>query len=113
MREKPVILDNTKVWECPNPDCNVTDATNEARPHTRMHQCRGLGGLVAPLVIKAMADRGEAVVTPVVREDYVGNEKGLTYDEEGRPIMAVVTEYADGSNDVAMYAPTATVDGER
>ena len=29
-------------------------------------------------------------------------------DENGRPIMAVRTEYADGHTDMAVLAPTAT-----
>lgn len=108
------ILNARKEWACPN--CGAADVTNEARPHTRMHTCAGLGGLTAPLVErKALVAKGAPGETPVrvstvVREDYVGDEKGLTYDQEGRPVMAVVTEYADGSNDVAMYAPVVRVE---
>jgi hypothetical protein len=52
-------------------------------------------------------------VRPVVREDYEGKEHGLTRDEQGRPIMAAVTEYPDGSNDVAVFAPAVLVDARR
>jgi hypothetical protein len=44
-------------------------------------------------------------VEAVEREDYVGGED-VQYDDDGRPIMAVVTTRDEG-NDVAVYAPTA------
>ncbi len=100
------ILNPRKEWDCPN--CDAEDVTFEARPHTRMHPCPGMGGLTAPLVEKA---RGRAHVRKAVREDYVKNERGVTFDEDGKAISAIVTEYADGSNDVAVYAPTATAKG--
>lgn len=92
-----------KRWYCPN--CNHRDVTIEARPHTRFHPCPGLGGVVAPMI-----EQGQDVkVFAVVREDYIGGELVQT-DERGRPIMAVVTERPDGSNDCAVLAPTATAD---
>jgi hypothetical protein len=42
------------------------------------------------------------------RADYVGAEKGLRYDGEGRPVMSVITDRWDGSYDTAVFAPTAT-----
>lgn len=57
-----------------------------------------------------MIEQGQDVkVFAVVREDYVGKEL-VQADEAGRPIMAVVTERPDGSNDCAVLAPTATAD---
>lgn len=94
-------------WDCPN--CSETSVTNEARPHTRFHVCAGLGGLTTPLVQKS-ANRGSVRVRKVVREDYVGKEHGLTYDNEGQPIMAVVTDYDDGTNDAAVFAPAVRVE---
>ena len=47
----------------------------------------------------------KAKVTAVEREDYIGN------DNVGR-VMAVKTERSDGSNDVAVFAPTATAKAE-
>jgi hypothetical protein len=86
-------------WVCPN--CTMTDVTHEAQPHTRFHTCPGLLGLTAPMV-----EAGSKVrVTAREREDYIGNEK------VGR-VMSVVTERADGSNDVAVFAPTATAKAE-
>ena len=86
-------------WVCPN--CPATDVTHEVKPHTRFHICPGLSGLTAPMVEAGVKVR----VTAREREDYIGNEK------VGR-VMSVVTERADGSNDVAVFAPTATAKAE-
>lgn len=92
-------------WYCPN--CNARDVTREANPHTRYHACPGLKGLTAP-----MAEEGTSVkITAVEREDYVGKEH-VTYDEEGTAVMAVKTERADGSNDLAVMAPMASIEGK-
>lgn len=94
------ILDSRKHWECPN--CSAVDVTMEAQPHTRYHSCPGLYGFSAPMVPKGTS----AAVNLVVREDYVGSEQGILY-ADNKPIMAVKTERADGSNDVAVFAPYA------
>jgi hypothetical protein len=94
-----VLIQPEHRWVCPN--CPATDVTHEAQPHTRFHTCPGLLGLTAPMV-----EAGSKVrVTAREREDYIGNEK------VGR-VMSVVTERADGSNDVAVFAPTATAKAE-
>lgn len=98
------ILNAERRWECPN--CTLTDVTHEAQPHSRMHACRGLKGLTAPMVPAGTSCKVEATI----REDYVGAED-VTYDESGRPIMAVVTTRDDG-NDVAVMAPCATLNME-
>lgn len=100
------ILNPEQHWVCPN--CAQTDVTHEAKPHSRMHTCRGLGGLTAPMV-PAGAD---VKVEAAVREDFVGDAV-VTYDGEGRPVQAVVTTRADGSNDVAAFADCAGVRGEQ
>lgn len=86
-------------WECPN--CTFTDVTHEPLPHTRMHHCRGLKGMWAPMVPAGTRAKVEAKV----REDYVRDERVQT-DGEGTPIMAVVTTRDDGQ-DCATYAPIA------
>lgn len=98
-----MILTPEQRWECPN--CAVNDVTREAQPHTRYHTCAGLRGLTAPLVPAGTHCKVEAKE----REDYIGNER-VTLDAEGRPVMAVVTTREDG-NDVAVFAPLATLDG--
>jgi len=58
------------------------------------------------------ATRGAAAeflaLLEVVREDYVAHEI-VQYDGWGRPIMSVITERPDGSNDIAVLAPTAVM----
>jgi hypothetical protein len=95
-----VLLAVERHWSCPN--CTFTDVTHEAQPHTRYHACKGLKGLSAPMVPAG----SKAKVSAVEREDYIGTEQVQT-DAEGRPMMAVVTEREDGSNDVTVFAPTA------
>lgn len=96
-----VVVSALKRWSCPN--CKQTAITRETKPHARFHTCPGLKGLTAPLV-----EEGTRVqVVAVEREDYIAGEIVQT-DETGRPVMAVRTDYADGRNDVAVLAPTAT-----
>lgn len=95
----PVLLPPA-VWVCGS-GCPVTDRTPGTVPN-RYHTCAALGGITAPLV----PEGSRARVRPVEREDYVGREH-VQYNAEGRPVMAVVTERPDGSNDVAVLAPTA------
>jgi hypothetical protein len=87
-------------WSCPN--CQTTDITHQAQPHTRFHACRGLRGLTAPLV----ADGTRCKVEAIVAEDYQGISQLLHYDGEGQAISAVVTTRDDG-NDCAVLAPCA------
>lgn len=87
-------------WSCPN--CTATDVTHEAAPHTRMHACRGLRGLTAPMV----PDGTRCKVEAVEREDYLNGDL-VTVDGEGRPVMSVITTRDEGT-DVAVYAPCAT-----
>lgn len=95
----PLLAAPVRHWDCPN--CNHTDVTFEAQPHSRFHNCPGLAGLSAPMVPAGTRAKVEAVE----REDYIGDED-VQYDGDGRPVMAVVTTRDDG-NDVAVYAPTA------
>jgi len=92
-------------WSCPN--CDLTEVTHEAEPHSRFHACRGLRGLTAPMV----PDGTRCKVEAVEREDYVGKEMVQT-DGEGRPVMSVVTT-RDNGQDCTVYAPCATARAER
>lgn len=87
-------------WECPN--CDLTDVTHEAQPHVRMHICRGLRGLTAPMVPAGTRCKTVALE----RQDYVGRED-VQYDGEGQPVMAVEVTRDDGT-DLAVLAPCAT-----
>lgn len=102
-----VLLDPTKHWQCPS--CGLQHVTKEPRPHVPMHPCRALRGVLAPFVEVHGHELRKHSVRHVVneREDYVGGELVRT-DGEGRPVMSIVTERADGSNDCHVFAPTAT-----
>jgi hypothetical protein len=45
------------------------------------------------------------------REDYVGNEMVQLDPERQRPVQSIITT-RDNGQDVAIYAPTATIKGE-
>lgn len=98
------ILQPERRWACPS--CDLTDVTREAQPHTRMHACRGLKGLTAPMVPAGIHAEHRAVE----REDYINGDLVQT-DGEGRPVMAVYTHRDDGI-DCTVYAPTATGRGD-
>ena len=98
------LLTREQRWSCPN--CDLTDVTREATPHTRFHACRGLRGLTAPMV----PDGTRCKVEVAERGDYVGKEMVQT-DGEGRPVMSVVTT-RDQGQDCTVYAPCATARAE-
>lgn len=98
----PILAVPEQRWECPN--CPVTDVTKGQT--NRFHRCSGLAGLAVSLVPAGSRCRIEAVE----REDYVHGED-VRYDANNRPVSAVVTTRADGSNDVVVYAPTAHLKG--
>lgn len=95
------VLDPTRWWECPS--CHRQETTREPRPHAPFHACTAQRGAWVPSV-EVRNNHGLTGVRHVVseRDDYVGRELGLRY-ADGRPIMSVVTERADGSNDCAVY----------
>lgn len=96
------LLDAHQDWHCPN--CGRSDRTPMMPANAaRFHDCPRLRGLVAPLV-RAGTD---CKVIAVERQDYLGREQQRTGDD-GRPYMAVVTQRADGSTDVAAFAAVAT-----
>ncbi|MFD9949829.1 hypothetical protein ACFWYW_55830 [Nonomuraea sp. NPDC059023] len=84
-------------WDCPK--CPSKAVTRDGK--TPMHPCRGVKGLMIPLVPEGTRCKVEAVE----RGDWVGEELVQT-DAEGRPVMAVVTTRDDGQ-DCTVYAPTA------
>lgn len=72
-----------------------------------MHVCRGLRGLLAPLMPEGVRHKVEAVE----RGDYVRDEV-VQRDADGRPVMAVEVTRDDGT-DRAVLAPCATWRNER
>lgn len=96
-----VLLNSERHWVCPN--CSQTAVTTKGETN-RFHQCAGLRGITAPLVLEGTDCR----VVAIEREDYVGRE-AVQRDQDGRPISFVETLRADGSTDLAVLAPTARV----
>lgn len=94
-----LVLDGEQRWGCPN--CTLTAVTHGA--DNRFHDCPGLAGLYAPMVL----DGVRCSVRAVLREDYVGRED-VRYDGLGQPVMSVLVERDDGTDRV-VYAPTAHV----
>lgn len=92
------------IWQCSA--CNTREGTEIDPPFSPMHACKGMAGMSVPLVRVA----GRVHLKAIEREDYIGNET-VQYDGNGRPIMAIVQEYADGHTDATIYAPTAHVRG--
>jgi len=93
-------------WYCPN--CPLEDVSVEPAQQNsaRFHQCKGLRGLLAPMLPVGV----RAKVVAVERGDYVGKEH-VTLDADGRPVMSVVTVRDDGQDCIA-FAPLAVVDAE-
>jgi hypothetical protein len=91
MRPQPVLLrvpfDD---WVCPN--CGLTERTPALPPDSsRYHNCPRLHSLSAPLIRAGMSAKIEAVE----REDVLGKQIQATGDD-GKPYMAIRTEFADG-----------------
>jgi hypothetical protein len=99
-----VLISAVHDWYCPN--CGKTDQTVESRVHTRFHACPKLRGLTAPMLRQGVKAKVE------LREwqDYVGKEMVQTDPERHRPVQSVVTT-RDNGQDVAVFAPTATMEG--
>lgn len=86
-------------WGCPNCTSQLVTAFLPDKP--LLHPCRGLKGLLAPMI----EDGINAKVEAVEREDYLNGDEPQT-DGEGKPIMAIVTTRDEGQ-DCAVLPPTA------
>lgn len=109
---RAALLDPTRWWECPS--CHRQETTAVALPHAPFHVCTAQGGAWVPSVeVHSNAGLALGAVRHVVNEraDYVGQELGLRY-ADGRPVMSITTERADGSTDCAVFPGTARVTWE-
>lgn len=88
-----------QLWYCPKCDAGAR-TVDEKQP---MHPCRGLAGLMVPLVRQGV----KADLRAVEREDYVGKSL-VQVDANGRPIMAVKTVRDEGE-DCTVFPDTATI----
>lgn len=98
------ILQPEQRWECPN--CDFKDVTREANPHSRFHNCKGLKGMLAPMIPAGTKAKVEAVE----RGDYENGEI-TTKDGDGRSVMSIVTT-RDSGQDCVVFAPQARAEGE-
>ena len=64
--------------------------------------------LTVPMDMVMVPEGTKAKVYTREREDYIGKETVFT-DPAGRPVMSIVVERPDGSNDAAVFAPAARV----
>lgn len=96
-----MILTEEQHWVCPN--CPATAVT--AGAPNRFHNCSGLRGILAPMVL----DGVRCKVVAEERQDYIGPED-VRLDAGGRPVMAVRTVRDDG-DDLMVFAPTAYTTG--
>lgn len=100
-----VLLDAWQDWECPA--CHLADRTRPLPPAAaRFHPCPGLHGLSAPLVRSGADCR----IVAVEREDYLRGEKQATGDD-GKPYMAIRTDYGDGRSNLVMNPAVARLGG--
>ena len=99
-----MIVNPTRLY-CPNCKMETFSKPGPAGRLRPMHVCPKLRGLTAPLYPVGVKAKVEARD----REDYEGGDAGnVTTDENGRPVMSVVTTRDDGQ-DVAVFAPSASV----
>jgi hypothetical protein len=105
MTDGPVLLNApVRWWKCPS--CGLEDRTQRNDVHTQFHSCPALGGVNIPLVeVPDLSAKVAARHVEVEREDYQGRSTA-------GPVAAIRTERADGSNDVTVFAPPATVQPE-
>jgi hypothetical protein len=96
------LVDVWQDWECPR--CGLTDRTRPLQPGeaARMHDCPQLHGLSAPLVPAGT----DCTLVAVERGDYLNGDEQRT-GNDGKPYMAIRTDYADGHNDLVVYPGVA------
>lgn len=108
MSHTPVLLNPEHHWECIS--CGRQEVTRTpGKVVTPLHPCKAHNGLDVPYteVPPGKQELRKHAARHVLREreDYIGQE--VVRYHNGRPIMALVTERADGSNDARVYAPVA------
>lgn len=104
------VLDPRRYWECPS--CFAQHITTAPGALTPMHDCKEHKGMAVPFVQRFPGRLNQPALHHrlIERGDYVGNEKGLRRDAEGKPVMAVHTERKDGSHDSHVFPGRAQAD---
>lgn len=104
----PVLAPPEHHWECPS--CGRQHVTRTAKITSELHHCVAMKGLLVPFVeveSNAGIKKHSMRHAPIERGDYIGAEVGVRHDGEGKAVMAVHTERADGSHDTHVFAPAA------
>jgi len=105
-----MLVGMTRRWQCPGCEFIFEDELEDES--TPAHTCPELRGLTFPMVRVPgkliELPRNFTRVVAIERGDYENGEN-VQRDRDGRPVMAVHTERADGSHDTAVYAPSARV----
>ena len=86
-------------WVCPK--CTTETVTHEAQPHSQLHRCKGMHGIITPMVPKGI----KAGFVVREREDYIGTDTVRLQND--RPVMSVTVDRDDGQDSV-VFAPAAT-----
>lgn len=93
-------------WHCPN--CHSEHRSYDSPNLSAFHHCPALNGILTPMV----EDGRDAIHKILLREDYVGEDICSVRDANNRVVSSVTTEFADGSNQLTVYMPCATVSAE-
>lgn len=110
MQDDILLTPAERHWQCPT--CELQHVTNGPLSSQPMHHCPFLRGIAVPFVEVLEGVRAQRARHVVVDwGDYVGDQI-VRRDADGRPVSAVRTERADGSNDVVVFPGTATVSAE-
>lgn len=99
----PILQPPERLFVCPNCQ-HQWHGRAVAAP---FHDCDGLNGLTAPLVLCGV----DCEVVAVRREDMLSGARQRSV--AGIPFMGVETRYADGSNDLAAFPEVIKVKGGR
>lgn len=96
------VINRETRWECPN--CDTKDVHAVEPGQSRMHDCPGLKGLVAPLVPAGTRCKVEANVW----EDYIRHEGAVRKDNDGTPVSSVTVTRENGT-DIAVFPAAAVI----
>ena len=92
-------------WVCAA-GCGATSRTEEVRPHSQLHPCPKMGGLMTPMVTEGTKVKVELHE----REDYLNGDEGQPM--VGRKAIMAMKMTRDYGEDVRVFAPTARIRGE-
>lgn len=105
MSHEHILEPPVRYWACPS--CDTVDRTQKPEAHLQFHACPGFSGANLPLVeVRHPDDKPDAKHFVSERQDFIGDE---TYTPR---IASIRTVHADGTEDLTVFAPTATIKAE-